>query len=305
VGPAQDLLVLLRVFLFGAAYEMVESAIEDADSHEIAHRWVFGQLLLQKVETGLRSTVVESRGEVLHATAKAGTDFAGLLNEAQTVARTRQAAPALIQARNRRKSVNNLKQIGLALHHYHDAYGAFPQAALTKDMKDAGGKPLLSWRVAILPFLEEDTLYRQFKLDEPWDSPHNIKLLEKMPKVYAPVGVKTKQPHTTFYQGFSGPGAAFEVTRRIRIADFLDGTSNTILVAEAAEPVPWTKPEDMAYDPKKPLPKLGGMSSGGFGAVFADGAGAFLRGNIDEKSLRALIGRNDGIPVNGYQFMVR
>src|SRR5439155_13938759 len=111
-------------------------------------------------------------------------------------------------------------------------------------------------RVAILPYVEEHELYKQFKLDEPWDSEHNKKLLEKMPKVYAPVGVKTRAPHTTFYQAFVGPGAAFEDGMKVKLTNFFDGTSNTLMVAEAAEPVPWTKPDDLPFDPKKPPPAL-------------------------------------------------
>src|SRR5207249_2796575 len=82
-------------------------------------------------------------------------------------------------AGRRTVSQNNLKQIGLAMHNYHDTYRHFPPQALT----DKNGKPLLSWRVAVLPFIEQDNLYRQFKLDEPWDSEHNRKLLERMPKL--------------------------------------------------------------------------------------------------------------------------
>src|SRR5262245_59728137 len=82
---------------------------------------------------------------------------------------------------HRRTSQNNLKMVRLAMHNFHDAMGRFPAAtAYAKN-----GKPLLSWRVAILPYIEEDALYRQFKLDEPWDSPHNKKLIAKMPKIYA------------------------------------------------------------------------------------------------------------------------
>src|SRR5207244_2364868 len=114
--------------------------------------------------------------------------------------------------------------------------------------KTANGKPLLSWRVLILPYIEQDALYRQFKLDEPWDSPHNLKLLPLMPKIYAPVGAKPKEPHSTYYQAIVGPGAAWEHTKDgkgMRIQNFTDGTSNTITVAEAREAVPWTKPDDI------------------------------------------------------------
>jgi hypothetical protein len=107
-------------------------------------------------------------------------------------------------AAQRQRSLNNLKQILLAFHNYHDAYGYFPS-----DIRGKDGKPLLSWRVAILPFIEQDNFYRQFKLDEPWDSEHNLKLLAQMPNVYR-VGIEPKDATHTYYQVFAGPGTPFD-----------------------------------------------------------------------------------------------
>src|SRR5207302_1956982 len=89
-------------------------------------------------------------------------------------------------AAGRTRSANNLKQMALATINYADAFGRAPAAAIC----DKNGKPLLSWRVAILPFIEQDNLYKQFHLDEPWDSDHNKKLLARMPNVYALPGVQ-------------------------------------------------------------------------------------------------------------------
>jgi hypothetical protein len=176
------------------------------------------------------------------------------------------------------------------MHGYHDNRRAFPAAAIySKD-----GKPLLSWRVALLPYLDQKNLFNQFKLDEPWDSPHNKKLLSKMPKFYAPVGVDTKQPHSTFYRVFVGPGAAFEGTQGQRITGFTDGTANTVLVVEAGEEVPWTKPDELKFDPKGKLPKLGGHFKGGFNVLMADGTVRFIRADFDPQILRAAITRNGG-----------
>ncbi len=88
-----------------------------------------------------------------------------------------------------------MKQFGLALHNYYDTNHCLPPAPLV----DAKGKPLLSWRVAILPFLEQDNLYRQFKLDEPWDSEHNKKLISKMPKIYQGLNAKLNSEFKTVY----------------------------------------------------------------------------------------------------------
>ncbi len=193
-------------------------------------------------------------------------------------------------------SQNNLRQIIQALLVYHDTHKRFPPPAIC----DARGKPLLSWRVALLPFLEAGPLFKQFKLDEPWDSAHNRKLLEKMPNVYGPHWVKTTPPHATFYQAIVGPGADIEL-RPVKgvplgaagrgVQDFPAGVANTALVIEAAEPVPWTSPADLVYDPTGPLPKLGGLCAPGFHAAFADGAVRFHSHLLDEKTLRTLLTR--------------
>src|SRR5205085_607175 len=103
--------------------------------------------------------------------------------------------------------VNNLKQIGLAFHNYADQKDGFPAAAIT----GPGGKPLLSWRVAILPYIEQQALYQKFKLDEPWDSPHNKELIKYMPTVYAcPSRNRDAEPGMTAYRVFAGKDTLLE-----------------------------------------------------------------------------------------------
>jgi hypothetical protein len=203
------------------------------------------------------------------------------------------ATAQILQSRDRQRGANNLKQIGLAIHNYHDVHRHLPS-----DIRGKDGKALLSWRVAILPFLEADQLYREFKLDEAWDSEHNKKLLASMPKVYAPTGVDTKEMHATFYQGFVGKGTIFEEKAKISLANIQDGTSNTLMVTEAAEAVPWSKPADMTYDPQQPLPKLGCLFGGDFHILWCDGSVSYVRKGFDEATLRLTITRNDGKPVN-------
>src|SRR5262249_2454153 len=182
-----------------------------------------------------------------------------------------------------------LQQLGAAFHKFEVKHGHLPAAAiLGKD-----GKPLLSWRVAILPFIGQDELYKQFHLDEAWDSDHNKKLLEKMPKVYAPVrGPAPREPHSTYYQVFTGPTAPFSLEARVgpKISDFTDGTAQTFLIVEASEAVPWTKPADLVYDAKKPLPQLG------FGdrvyLVLADGSSHFIKKPVPDAIFRAAITPN-------------
>jgi|SRR5262245_29587371 len=188
------------------------------------------------------------------------------------------------------ESSNNLKQIALAFHNYHDTLGFLPTNQLSKDKK-----PLLSWRVQILPYIEEDRLYKQFKMDEPWDSENNKKLIEQMPKIYAPVRGKA-DAGMTFYQGFSGTNGAIKPGARLP-ASFPDGTSNTFLVAEAAKPVIWTKPDDMPFDGKE-LPKLGGLFEGRFHAAMADGSVQRFKKGVDAELLKRLIDPADGQVIN-------
>ena len=186
-------------------------------------------------------------------------------------------------------SLNNLKQIGLAFHNYYSAYDRFPGNIYSKD-----GKALLSWRVAILPFIEEEKLYKQFKLDEPWDSDANKKLIARMPKLYAPLRVKAKEGET-FYQVFVGDKALFgDKGPRFKINNIPDGTSNTGMVFEAGEPVVWTKPADLPFDEKKALPKLGGLFDGECLVVMCDGSVRHLKKDADEKELKKLIMPADG-----------
>lgn len=198
------------------------------------------------------------------------------------------------EAAARSQDQNNLKQMGLAMHNYHDVNKRFPAAAICG--KD--GTPLLSWRVAILPYIEQDNLYRQFKLDEPWDSDHNKKLIPLMPQLYV-VPASPLKPGETHYRVFVGGGALFDLNKGARFADILDGTSNTIMIVETAESVVWTKPADIPYDAQKPLPKLGGFYANGmFNVGLADGSVRALRGDLPEATLRALITRGGGEPVN-------
>jgi prepilin-type processing-associated H-X9-DG protein len=241
--------------------------------------------LMHRAEKALDDATLEQKGTEVHASVNLKLD------KAEITSLIKDAMIPLREAAQRSRSTNHLRQIGLAMHNFHDTVGAFPAAA----SYDKDGKPLLSWRVHILPYLEQDALYREFKLDEPWDSEHNKKLIAKMPAIYAVPDSKPSLAGGTFYQGFVGKGAAFEGKRGIGLLNFTDGTSNTILVVEAAKDVPWTKPEDLPFDADaKMLPKLGGHFEGGFNALYADGSVRFLKDTIKSEILKAFITRNGG-----------
>jgi hypothetical protein len=207
------------------------------------------------------------------------------------------------------QSQYNLKQIGQALHQYSDVHKRLPPWALC----DSSGKPLLSWRVLILPYIEQSPLYLEFHLDEPWDSPHNLTLLAKMPGIYAtPVG-KTVEPGRTFYQAFVGPGAGWELlpdahaphkAQGLRLnGDFPDGAASTIAVIEAGEPVPWTKPADLPFEKGKPLPKIGGVFEDHANALLFDMTVRSVAVNVAPANLEAAITRNGGetLPAEWHQ----
>jgi RNA polymerase sigma factor (sigma-70 family) len=308
------------------------------------------------------------------------------------------------RAHDMARSRLNLNHLALAMQNYADGHqGRLPLAASV----DKKGKALLSWRVELLPYLGQQELYNQFKRDEPWDSPHNRKLLSRMPAVFAPPGIKTQRPYSTFYQvfvsadpsagsarpmgpaGMGGagaggpmqgmpggmgpmmggmrggpgvpPGGSGQMTKpassgamrqgggmpgqgrppggagmappgggpggggpggpgmmppggvtlhsdpvpafvkgeaSIFPASFVDGTSNTILIIEAGNPVPWTKPEDLHYADDEPLPELGGLFPTVIHAAFADGSVHTLTKNYNKKQLRLAITANDGMPID-------
>ncbi|MFM1903963.1 MAG: hypothetical protein RLZZ440_1863, partial [Planctomycetota bacterium] len=162
------------------------------------------------------------------------------------------------EAARRVQSMNNIKQVLLAMHNYHDVYGRFPPRAIC----DAAGKPLLSWRVALLPYLERQDLYDRFRLDEPWDSDHNRPLLAEIPSWLADPNADpaTIQAGLTTLQVFTGPDTAFaKPDAGPKVRDITDGLSKTLAVIEVNpdQAVPWTKPADHPFDPANPLAGLG------------------------------------------------
>lgn len=197
----------------------------------------------------------------------------------------------------------DLRQIGAAFQLYSSERNHFPLAVpSTVVPQGRGADPWrLPWRVALLPYLEAEPLYRKIMKDlqtrgqvgpEFWVS---SELLPFRPKVYA-AGSDVPDTHTR-YRVFVGGGAAFEPNQPQQVpAGFPDGLSNTLLVVEAEEAVPWSSPQELTYDPKKPLPKLGEPSRDGFYALMADGSVRSIPKNTDEKILRAMITRAGNEP---------
>ena len=154
------------------------------------------------------------------------------------------AVQAAREAARRMSSQNNMKQIMLAMHNHDSAFKQLPARAT----RDADGKPLLSWRVKLLPFLEENGLYQEFHQDEPWDSEHNIKLLERMPAVYKHPSYVGPEGHTVYLVPYQ-KGTVWTLAKPL-FRNIMDGSSNTIACFETNDEhaVPWTKPDDIDLD---------------------------------------------------------
>jgi hypothetical protein len=227
----------------------------------------------------------EVDGAEARATATLPLDGLPLASAAAlAVTRARSAAAAA-------QSANNLKQIALSLHNYHDANGTFPPAAVC----DRKGKPQLSWRVLILPYIEQNELYKQFKLDEPWDGETNKKLLARMPATYAMPGAAGAAKTDTYYRAFVGNGAGWDWVMGGKITQITDGTSNTLMVVTAATAVPWTKPDELEFDPEKDMAKLIGLVVDGKAQVaMFDGSVRTLSKLPSKTTLNALITKNGG-----------
>lgn len=232
-----------------------------------------------------------SRGRITGSgMAVAGIALGALGSSVIMIALLLPAVQAAREAARRAQCVNNMKMIGLAMHNYHSQQNTFPPQAIT----DKQGRPLLSWRVAILPLIDQQSLYQQFHLDEAWDSPHNVSLLSQMPAVYACPSDPKGQPGSTTYQVVVSRNGIFTGDKPVGIQEITDGTSNTLLVGEAAKPVPWTKPEDLPFDMTVPNSGLGSRHPGGFNALFADGSVRFIRYSIAQSVLAGIISRNGG-----------
>jgi hypothetical protein len=206
------------------------------------------------------------------------------------------APPKPLRGAGQMASKNNLKQIGLALHNYHDAYLKLP-AAFTKD---ANGKPLLSWRVSILPYIDHSRLYEEFHLNEPWDSPHNKALIPRIPLSFKSPGAKSLKPGMTTYQTVAGDKTIFPADGgKVRLRDITDGLSNTAFAFDASPEFAtiWTKPGDLKLKPATVKKALHDRFKNGGLILRADGSCGQLRTDVDNATISNLFTRDDGMPI--------
>ncbi len=296
--PVANTLQALLTLAKNAAQGMRQDLRGQNAANDEAMDWI-----VEAADSLFNGARLETSGSHVHLQAKSSLDLAG------GVKLLAPAVAAESMASRRKLSVNNLKQIALAFHNYYSTNGRFPAPVL---YGGATGKVPYSWRVAILPYLEQQELYNQYNFDEPWDGPNNRKLLDKMPTVYShpgPDGGPSSHINASYFV-FTGKGTALSRSSNAGAAggiggagsgptgptfsDITDGTSNTILAVEAKREIPWTKPEDIPFDPNGPVPELGNFSPDGFNAVFADGAVRFISKKVSPNVLKALITRAGG-----------
>jgi Protein of unknown function (DUF1559) len=207
--------------------------------------------------------------------------------------------PAVHRAREAARAsqcICNLCSIKLALLNYHEAYGSFPPAYVA----DANGKPMHSWRVLILPFMEQSQLYASYRMDEPWDGPNNRKLIDQRPNVYN-CPSRRPSPGLTSYVVIVGPNTAFPGPKTTKLGDIHDGPGSTILVAEVSNvDIAWTEPRDLDAesmswaidDPKRP--SISSPHETGPAVVFADSSYRRLSTYHPPDALKAMTTINGG-----------
>lgn len=190
--------------------------------------------------------------------------------------------------------IGKFRQIALAFHNFYDAHGMMPLAGTQKEDGKASG---LSWRVHLLPYLEQQALYQQFELDEPWDSEHNRQLIAKMPAIYA-LDPMVPQGQTVVQLPL-GEGFGFSGEEPLAFPQITDGLSNTILAVRAtpSKAVVWTKPDDLQLDPSQAVALLGAEREPDFLVIMFDGSVRKVAKDVDAATLKAALTRAGGEPV--------
>jgi hypothetical protein len=215
-----------------------------------------------------------------------GVGVLGLLVIALLVGLMLPAVQRVRESAARMKDMNNLKQISLGVHNYESANGRLPAA-----------EGDLSWRVHILPYIEQESLYRQFDTTQPWDGPRNKRFASQVIQQYSSVGDTADKGSSadTRYRVFVGPGTLYEPGKKpMQMRDIPDGAGNTIFAVEAADRVPWPQPKELQYSRDGALPALGSPGRKGFLAARVDGSVIFVSDKTSDAVIRGGIEAGDG-----------
>jgi prepilin-type processing-associated H-X9-DG protein len=208
-------------------------------------------------------------------------------------------APPSYEPSKRGMCSNNLKQVGVALLNYQDINKTFPDRMTLA----ADGSPGLSWRVSILPFLEQQLLYKKFRLDQPWDSPHNIQFANARPQFYACPSAKRRLKSESDYYAIGGPDSCLPDGNALSLQEIMDGdgTSNTVMIVESHTfNATWSEPRDIdpattSWKINAPNAPSSGHNSGAM-VLFADGSTRFVTAETDPEVVKQLANRHDGLP---------
>lgn len=200
----------------------------------------------------------------------------------------------ITRLQNRQEHLAQLAAIVRGCHAYEEAHKTLPATA----NYDNDGKPLLSWRVHILPHMNQRNLYRLFRLDEPWDSAHNRKIASHLPACYfaADASETNRERGKTVYVRPTGKRTLFDGEAALKYGEIHDGTVNTVMVLRTSDDnaVVWTKPTDWKFDPEHPREGLGLKQGEDLEIATVDSTTHVLRGDITDDQLRNLIDPQDG-----------
>lgn len=203
---------------------------------------------------------------------------------------------------------DNLHTIALALHNYHDEYGSFPPAYVV----DTDGRPMHSWRVLILPYLDQQELYERYDFTQPWDGPDNSKLAEEFPiptayRCASDTHDDAMSPQNTSYLAIVGPHSCWPGSEPVSLDQITDDTAETLQVVESSNSgIHWMEPRDLDVSQMALTinPEAGqGIQSpheAGAHVLFADGHAWFLSDELDREAVRRLIERDDGARVSAF-----
>ena len=193
---------------------------------------------------------------------------------------------------DRTTCLNKLKDIGLAILNYETANGHFPPAYIA----DENGKPMHSWRVLILPYLDQQALFDRYDMDEPWDGPNNSKLHDEIVECYRCPSSTSKQ-NCTDYVLITGLGTGFEGDQTLPVGKITDGLSNTILATEIVNSkIHWMQPQDITQKHFLAITRDNETTSNHHGcrnAVLFDGS-TYGVSRVDQDALRKLTLIDDG-----------
>jgi type II secretory pathway pseudopilin PulG len=206
--------------------------------------------------------------------------------------------PAVSAARDAARqtaSRNNLMQIGLGIHNYHDVYNTLPAPMLP----DKDGRPSISWRVSLLPFIEQTPLFDRYDSNNPWDAPSNAFVRSQRLKIYESPTAGEKTPGKTNYVVVVGQNTAFRPNQNTNFGKIVDGTSNTIFVLEIANSdIEWSEPRDLDLNTlvfaKSAPPGAKNVVVAGTYVLLGDGSTVRLPRELTVEQLKKYLNPSDG-----------